>query len=122
MFRLGQTATRAARNPRRPSTALGAEPLERRTLPSASAHFIPGELLVGFKTGVSPSEIGTFYRDYGLSEREALDRYARADTSRLKLVSVPTSRTMDIIAVLERDPRVAYAEPNYVTENALTGA
>jgi subtilisin family serine protease len=101
---------------------LKVEQLESRDLPNAAASGVPGELLVSFKSGVSQAAIGDFYARYGLSERAALDQYARDDTNRLKLVSVPVSMTEQLIAVLERDPRVAYAEPNYVTGNALMGS
>jgi ELWxxDGT repeat protein len=90
--------------------------------PDSAATLIPGELLVSFKRGVTPAEIGRFYADHGVSEKEALDRYARAETSRLKLVSVPPAQTEAMISVLPRDPRVAYAEPNYLMTNVLQAA
>ena len=83
---------------------------------------IPGELLVKFKPGVGLADIGHFYCDYGLSEREALDRHVRGNAARLKLVSVPATRTTELIPILERDPRVAYAEPNYLITNVAQAA
>src|SRR5688572_1917506 len=94
------------------------ESLECRRLLSAAAEYAVGELLVGFRPGVSQDEIARFYRQTGLAECEALDRHVRGDGARLKLVSVPAARTLDLIAALERDPRVAYAEPNYLFEPA----
>ena len=88
--------------------------------PSESPAIIPGELLISFKPGMSLTDIGHFYAEHGFSEKEALDHYARANTSRLKLVSVPAARTTELISVLERDPRVAYAEPNYLFTNVST--
>src|SRR5262245_1715161 len=96
--------SRRRARPARPVRArLRVEQLEDRDLPSGSAMIIPGELLVSFKPGVSQADIGRFYTEHGLSEKEALDSYARENTGRLKLVSVPAARTTELIAVLERD-------------------
>src|SRR5688500_3367812 len=90
------------------------EPLEGRCLLSASNSFVPGELIVGFRPGVAASDIAQFYQQHGLSEREALDgQVRRGNASRLKLLNVPAKQTMKLAASLARDPRVAYAEPNY---------
>jgi subtilisin family serine protease len=86
-------------------------------VPDAASAVIPGELLVDFKSGVGPAEIDRFYADHGLSERQALDHYTTSNASHLKLVAVPAAHTTDTIAALESDPRVAYAEPNYVYSN-----
>jgi subtilisin family serine protease len=113
---------RRARPARPVRTRPRVERLEDRDLPSGSGTIIPGELLVSFRPGVSQADIGHFYTDYGFSEKEALDRNARGNASRLKLVSVPAARTTELIPVLERDPRVAYAEPNYLFTGVLTAA
>jgi subtilisin family serine protease len=91
-------------------------------LPSAAPSAVPGELLVSFKAGVSPAEIGRFYAEHGVSERQALDRYAPATAAHLKLVAVPPTRTAELAASLGNDPRVAYAEPNYVYAKVATAA
>lgn len=96
------------------------EYLESRCLLSALASYVPGELLVSFRPGVSQSEIAQFYTQHGFTEREALDRQAPPNAKHLKLVSAPAERTMSLIAELERDPRVAYAEPNYLISTAST--
>src|SRR3954468_19828011 len=108
--------------PPRPRSRLQVERLEDRNVPNAAPSFAPGELLVKFRPGVSPAEIGRFYTEHGLSEREALDRYARGSAAHLKLVAVPAARTTELISLLERDPRVAYAEPNYVFSNVAGAA
>ena len=90
--------------------------------PPTTATVIPGELLVSFRPGVTQAEIARFYADHDLAEKEALDRHARADGPRLRLVSVPAARTEALIPILERDPRVAYAEPNYLITGALQAA
>src|SRR3954452_20199659 len=106
----------------RPHSRLQVERLEDRDVPNAAPSFVPGELLVSFRPGVSPAEIGRFYTEHGLSEREALDRYTPANAARLKLVSGPPARTAELASALERDPRVAYAEPNYVFSNVAAAA
>ena len=106
------TCTRGRRAQQR--TLLAVEQLEWRDLPSESPSLVPDEFLVAFKPGVTASAIGDFYTDYSLVERESLSRSARNDTVRLKVVARPTGQTPDLIPVLERDPRVAYAEPNDV--------
>ena len=106
----------------RRQAACAFEILEGRRLLSASAEHIPGELLIRFEAGVSQADIARFYSQHGFSEREALDGQARGSASRLKLVSVPAARTMKLIPELERDPRVAYAEPNYLMSDVLAAA
>jgi hypothetical protein len=64
------------------------------------------EILVGFERGVAAS-----------AQREVLARFGAAAEERYGsirgfLASVPGSRRGSIIAALERDPRVRYAEPN----------
>ncbi|MEO8290765.1 MAG: S8 family peptidase [Gaiellaceae bacterium] len=64
------------------------------------------EILVGFEPGVSAS-----------AQREVLARFGAAGEERYAsirgfLASVPGRRSGSIIAALERDPRVRYAEPN----------
>src|SRR5262245_8033205 len=95
------------------------EQLERRDLLSTTATIIPGELIISFKPGVSQAEIGRFYDEHGYAEKEALDRHVHGNASRLKLVSVPAARTEKLISRLERDPHVAYVEPNYLVSDAL---
>ena len=109
-----------ARPARRPTVSGGIEQLEGRRLLSAATAFVPGELLVSFQAGVSPAEITRVYAQHGIAERKALDGPARENGRRLKLVSVPAARTTALIPVLERDARVAYAEPNYLVPAATT--
>ena len=115
MMNMSTSSTRQA--------ACAFEMLEGRRLLSASGgSHISGELLVSFEPGVNRGEIASFYREYGFSEREALDKLARNGDRRLKLVSVPAAKTLSLIPTLQRDPRVAYAEPNYFASDALTAA
>jgi subtilisin family serine protease len=90
------------------------ESLESRRLLSGAADYLPGELLVTFKPGVGPGDIANFYAKHGLGEKESLDLHARAGAAHLKLVNVPAAKTLQLASSLSRDPRVAYAEPNYL--------
>ena len=68
----------------------------------------PAELIVGFRDGVTRAE-----QDEVLALRAARvrKRWSRIDGV---LASVPAGRMKATLRSLERDPRVEYAEPNYV--------
>jgi subtilisin family serine protease/uncharacterized protein YhfF len=76
--------------------------------PSASSHRAqpPAEILVGFEPGVPQSAQRAVLTDLGVAAKE---RFARI---RAYLATVPRGRRESVIAALERDPRVRYAEPN----------
>ena len=76
--------------------------------PKAKA--IPGELIVGFKEGVSDADRRQLLRRVGGGEKR---RFARI---RGALVGVSPSRRDAVLAELRADPLVRYAEPNYVLE------
>ena len=69
---------------------------------------VPGELLVGFDPGVSAAAQG------GLLAQAGARRKRRFEPLRSALVSVDPRRASQALRSLRRDPRVAYAEPNYV--------
>jgi subtilisin family serine protease len=95
-----------------------AEILEARRLLTTAGNFVAGELLVGFKAGVNAAEIAQFYTQHGVHEQKALDANVRDSGRRLKLVAVPPAQTLSLATTLARDPRVAYAEPNYLIPSA----
>ncbi len=74
--------------------------------PTAAA--VPGELLVGFKTPVSTAAQNS------VLARVGAERKRRFGGIRSALVSVAPQSTAEAIRSLERDERVAYAEPNFV--------
>jgi len=100
------------------ATSSRIESLETRRLLSAAVNYVAGELLVGFNPGVSQADIADLYTAHGIAERKALDRNAAPGARHVKLVSVPAGQTTDLIPLLEHDPRVAYAEPNYLIPGA----
>ncbi len=76
--------------------------------------FVPGQLIIGFRAGVTGEEIATFYEDYNFTEASDLDGNPNDTDEEEKLAYVPAQVTQDFIASVERDPRVEFAEPNYL--------
>jgi hypothetical protein len=74
----------------------------------------PAELIVGFRDGVTRAE-----QDEVLALRAARvrKRWTRIDGV---LASVPAGRMKATLRSLERDPRVEYAEPNYVLRTSTS--
>ena len=71
-----------------------------------------GSILVGFHTGVSPSAQADVLAD---ADAKPTKRFAPI---RGALVSVAPGTTAQTIQTLNRDPRVAYAEPNFILHAA----
>jgi subtilisin family serine protease len=69
---------------------------------------VPGELIVGWRAGVRPSQRASLLDGLGVRRASAL-RGIRAT-----LVKVDPARVRAATAGLEADPRVRYAEPNYL--------
>lgn len=93
-------------------TPLPAEPAEPEE--EIVGDYVPGQLLIRFKPGVSREQISDFYAEYGLSERDNLDRDPSDGDEELKLAAVQLSISASLINLLEADERVLYAEPNYL--------
>src|SRR5687768_14572309 len=74
----------------------------------------PAELIVGFRDGVTRAE-----QDEVLALRAARvrKRWSRIDGV---LASVPAGKLAATLQALERDPRVEYAEPNYVLRASMS--
>ncbi len=84
------------------TTAAGAEPIR-----PADGEPVPGELLVGFEPGAGATERAAARRAAGVTVERAL----RVDG--VQLVKLPHGESREAaIARLERDPAVAFAEPN----------
>ena len=71
-----------------------------------------GSILVGFHTGVSPSAQADVLAD---ADAKPIKRFASIHGA---LVSVAPGTTAQTIETLNRDPRVAYAEPNFILHAA----
>jgi subtilisin family serine protease len=76
---------------------------------------VPGELLIGFRPGLTQADIAAFYVDHGLSEMQNLDL---SRDKGVRLVATPRQDDVSLIPTLEQDPRVKYAEPNVILRSA----
>jgi len=80
-------------------------------------NFASHQLIIGFRSEVTPEEIKNFYKDFqsdfGLEEKKSLDdgNYGKPTT---KLVKTFTPVNSAIIEKLKDDPRVEFAEPDYI--------
>lgn len=80
---------------------------------NAPAKFVPGEVLVKFEKGASASARTSALGALGARSTERL-----GDTG-VMLVRLPQGASVTAAAAaLERDPRVAYAEPNYLSRTS----
>ncbi|MEM7126588.1 MAG: CARDB domain-containing protein [Chloroflexota bacterium] len=75
--------------------------------------YVPGQLIIGFKPGITKQQISDFYAEFGLSEKDDLDSNLDDDNPEQKLASVPEVNDA-LIETVENDERVKYAEPNYL--------
>ncbi len=78
--------------------------------------YVPGQLIIRFQEGLGAEEIDAFYQEYGLTEMDDLNRLAVVAHQELKLAFVSVDVDQTLIDTLERDPRVVYAEPNYILQ------
>ena len=69
---------------------------------------VPGELIVGFKSGVSDSAQAAALSQAGATNKKAFKQI------RARLVRGPEKKLAAIQKALASDPRVAYVEPNHV--------
>jgi serine protease len=82
--------------------------------PRASDEFVPGQLVVKFKAGVSrPDSAAAVEREGAVLLRDLL-------LPRYSLVSVPSGREQEFRARLEGDPAVEMAEPNGIDRATFT--
>ncbi len=84
---------------------------------SKSPSFVPNQIIIGFKQGLSQESIEDFYSDfspnYGLSEKKNLN----SDNSKIpitKLVSTTVPVNSNLIEKLQSDNRVDFVEPDYL--------
>ncbi len=76
---------------------------------------VPGELIVGFQPGVPRAEQGRALGQVSATVRRSFGPIQAA------LVRVPQADTERALARLRRDPRVRYAEPNFVVRADSAG-
>ena len=89
-------------------TTGGARPAKKSPQP------VPGELLIGFKAGVSTAEQKQVLAKIGASEKRRFKQIHGA------LAKLRPDATAGALAQLRSDPRVRYAEPNFVVSADVT--
>ena len=82
--------------------------------------FVPGQVIVRFQAGVTREQISDFYAQYGLAEKQNLDRDPTDTDEEMRLAASPVDIDDRLIELLENDPRVVYAEPNYLLQISET--
>ncbi len=82
----------------------------------AVAGFVPGQVIIRFKRDVTREQISDFYAEYGLSEKDNLDHDPNDADQGMRLAAAPVDVDENLIEVLESDPRVVYAEPNFILQ------
>lgn len=93
--------------------AQGAQDEENEPAEPLQGDYVPGQLIIRFKPGVTREQISDFYADYGLAEKEVLFR-VDSDEAGMRLASTPTDITPYLFTVMAEDERVEYVEPNYL--------
>lgn len=79
-------------------------------------NFVPGQVIVRFKEDVTREQISDFYAEYGLSEKDNLDPDPSDADQGMRLAAAPVDVDENLLEMLESDPRVLYAEPNYILQ------
>jgi serine protease len=88
--------------------------LPHKAVLAGEVEYVPGEVLVKFKEGVSKGEVTDLNRALGL----AVLSVHREGVRKLR---VPAGKTeQEVISLLERDPRVEYAELNTICHAFMT--
>ncbi len=120
-------------------TPLGALPESRRGLVPAGADFVPGEILVRFRSGeegVRDAGIRAFAARFGLVRKRSLsgrvellgvpprsdilpEDAGNARLSSRENISTLKARTLERIRSLREDPEIEYAEPNFIRTPCL---
>ena len=112
LFLLAPLALAACADNQTPVTA----DLETPALTARAAEFVPGEVIVKFRPDASPAERGAALSSVNASVRERIvtPRMRRSESAEGLSVVHSDLGTMAAIERLRTDPRVEYAEPNYI--------
>ena len=94
--------------------ALGGPASQAAPAKQPTTQTVPGELLVGFRSDVSDADQQKILKDVGADQKKGFKKIHGL------LAHVGNGNVDAAIAKLEKDPRVRYAEPNYVISIAAT--
>ncbi|MBA4159582.1 MAG: S8 family serine peptidase, partial [Gemmatimonadetes bacterium] len=110
LFAAGALVLAACHDAGEPLAPADADLTSAAVLPSAAADFVPGRLLVRFKTGANAAQIAAAH---GASiERESV--------LRIQLLKVPEGQEWALVNALSRNPNVEFAEPDYIYTFGVT--
>ncbi|MEX1018249.1 MAG: S8 family serine peptidase, partial [Litorilinea sp.] len=109
---LGTVPAFAQTEPTAPQTV----PTAPQTVPTETPAHVPGQLIISFHATVTPEEVEAFYAEYGMVEMDDLDPNPNKESGEIRLAFVPVEVNTEVVDDLSRDPRVVYAEPNYVVQ------
>lgn len=101
-----------------PPAALGQDQPVQNQDEELTPDFVPGQLIIAFHQWVTEDEIEEFYQKYDLTQMDDLNPVAAEESETLVLAFVPADVTTELVSTLARDPRVRYAEPNYILQIA----
>jgi hypothetical protein len=88
----------------------GAAPAQSSAKEQLGPPAVPGELIVRYAAGVGEAKRDPALADVGARERRDFGPLGA------ELVSVDAAETAQALATLNDDPRVVYAEPNYLLQ------
>ncbi len=78
--------------------------------PLADAPYVPGRIMVKFKEGLSPASLVQVHARHNAVVEEEIPQIG------VQILSVPPSEIEAKIAAYKADPRVEYAEPDYISQ------
>ena len=80
--------------------------------PLADASYVPGQIVVKFKEGLGLAQVAQLHASQGATVVGEIPQIG------VQTLSVPEGKVRDLIAAYKADPRVEYAEPNFIAEVA----
>jgi subtilisin family serine protease len=87
----------------------------------AGPQYVPGELLVKYRIGASPTTISRSVAKAGVKTKERIfTRAMRQNGDREVILMSTTKDVRDAVEQLQKDPAVEYAEPNWVYHPNVT--
>jgi serine protease len=85
--------------------------------PDASAERVPGEIVIGFRSGVRLDDIRGLAQAHGLSRLQ--DLYMGSESRVARMAQLPDQAVEAVLRVLRRHPLVEYAEPSFMASAFL---
>lgn len=92
-----------------------AQPLPNRIIPAGfrslnAGNFVPNEIIIKVRPGATTAQINGLLAGYGLRK---IGGNIISGTQRVR---IPTNNIFEVAALLNREPLITYAEPNYIAQ------